>query len=341
MRVAVIGCGYWGPNLVRNFHDLVQDGMCAVSDLDPERLEAVKDKYPHLDTTTEADELLERDDIDAVAIATPVHTHYELARTAIENGKHVLIEKPLTHSVETSRDLVERANEAGVTLMVDHTFVYTGAVRKINELVEKGALGRLYYFDSVRVNLGLFQHDINVLWDLAPHDISIMDHVLEREPQAVAAHGAAHIDYSEEPIENIAYLTVFYPDDLIAHIHSNWLAPVKVRKTLLGGSEKMIVYDDTEPDEKIKVYDKGVEVEPTENLEALHDVLVSYRTGDMRAPRLDDTEALKREAKHFLECIKTGEPPITDGEAGLDVVRVLEAAQKSIDNGGQRVPLTQ
>lgn len=341
MDIAVIGCGYWGPNLIRNFHEHLQDGMCAAADLDPDRLAAMKKKYPHLDTTTDADELLSRSDIDAVAIATPVHTHYELARTAIENGKHVLIEKPLTHSAETSRDLIERADDADVTLMVDHTFVYTGAVRKIKELVEQDELGRLYYFDSVRVNLGLFQHDINVLWDLAPHDISIMDHVLDREPVAVAAHGAAHIDYSDEPIENIAYLTVFYPDDLIAHIHANWLAPVKVRKTLLGGSEKMIVYDDTEPDEKIKVYDKGVELEPNSDPEALHDVLVSYRTGDMRAPRLDDTEALKRETKHFLECIEGDEQPVTDGQAGLDVVRILEAAQKSIDNGGARIPLSE
>jgi predicted dehydrogenase len=315
--------------------------MCAVADLDQDRLESVKGAYPHLDATTDPDEVLEREDIDAVAIATPVHTHYDLAKTAIENGKHVLIEKPMTHSVETSEHLIELADQAGVTLMVDHTFIYTGAVRKINDLVESGELGRLYYFDSVRVNLGLFQHDINVLWDLAPHDISIMDHVLDPDPVAVAAHGAAHIDYSDEPIENITYLTVYYPDDLIAHIHSNWLAPVKVRKTLLGGSEKMIVYDDTEPDEKIKVYDKGVEIEPNSDPEALHDVLVSYRTGDMLAPRLDDTEALKREVRHFLDCIETGKQPVTDGQAGLDVVRILEAAQTSIDNDGARVSLAE
>lgn len=339
MKVGVIGCGYWGPNLIRNFYDLLGEDMCAVADVKSDRLESVGSTYPHLYTSTNPDDILEEGGIDAVSIATPVHTHYDLARKAIENQKHVLVEKPMTHSVETSQHLVELADEKGVTLMVDHTFIYTGAVRKINEIVESGELGRLYYFDSVRVNLGLFQHDINVLWDLAPHDVSIMEHLLKPNPIAVAAHGAAHIDYSDEPIENVAYLTVYYPDDVIAHVHSNWLAPVKVRKTLIGGSEKMIVYDDTEPDVKVKVYDKGVDIERNGDPEAIHDLLVSYRSGDMWAPHLDDTEALKREARHFIKCAEAGEQPTTDGQAGLDVVKILEAAQESIDNDGERIEL--
>lgn len=339
IRVGVVGCGYWGPNLVRNFVDWLHEGMTAVADPDPERLDAVRSSYPHLQAYPDLEAMLGDTDVDAVAVATPVHTHYEIARMALEHGKHVLIEKPMTHTVETSRELIDLAEDRGLTLMVDHTFVYTGAVRKIREIVDRGELGDLYYFDSVRVNLGMFQHDVNVVWDLAPHDVSIMEHLLDADPVAVSAHGAAHVDYGTEPIENIAYITVYYPDNLIAHVHVNWLAPVKVRKTLLGGDRKMIVYDDNEPDEKVKVYDKGVEIEPSDDPEKIYETLVSYRTGDMYAPKLDETEALKRETGHFLDCVETGKQPVTDGSAGLDVVRVLEAAQTSIDEQGELVEL--
>lgn len=339
LRVGVVGCGYWGPKLVRNFVGWLHEGMTAIADSDASRLEATRSTYPHLETFPDVEAMLAGTDVDAVAVATPVHTHYEIARTALEHGKHVLIEKPMTHSSETSRELIELADERGLTLMVDHTFVYTGAVRKIREIVDRGELGDLYYFDSVRVNLGMFQHDVNVVWDLAPHDVSIMEHVLDAKPRAVSAHGAAHVDYSDEPVENIAYITVHYPDNLIAHVHVNWLAPVKVRKTLLGGDRKMIVYDDNEPDEKVKVYDKGVEIEPSDDPEKIYETLVSYRTGDMYSPKLDKTEALKRETGHFLRCITSGEDPVTDGTEGLRVVRILEAAQRSIDAQGQLVQL--
>ena len=313
--------------------------MCAVADKDLRRLDDIQCQYPFLAGTTDAMCLFDRADIDAVAIATPVHTHFDLAKAAIERGKHVLIEKPMTHSVKTSEQLIELADRAGVTLMVDHTFIYTGAVRKLREIVNGGDFGELYYFDSVRVNLGLFQHDINVLWDLAPHDISIMDYVLQREPLAVAAHAVGHFPCNEKPIEDIAYLTIHYPNNLIGHIHVNWLAPVKVRKTLICGAKRMIVYDDIEPTEKIKVYDKGVAIEQNNGPDQLYKALVSYRTGDMYAPNLDQTEALNREVEHFLDCIANGTRPITDGHAGLKVVRILEAAQKSINEGGALVNL--
>ena len=339
LRVGVIGCGYWGPRLVRNFASILNDGMRAVADTDQGRLDAIALQYPFVWTTTNPAELIESDDIDAVAISTPAHTHFDLARAAIAAGKHVLIEKPMTDSVETSSRLIELAEEAKVVLMVDHTFIYTGAVREMKRMVSRGELGDLYYFDSVRVNLGLFQHDVNVLWDLAPHDVSIMDHVLSRTPIAVAAHGVAHMNYGQHKIEDIAYLTVYYPDNLIGHIHVNWLAPVKIRKTLIGGSKQMIVYDDTEPAEKLKVYDRGVEVSANGDQSSLYQALVSYRMGDIYAPNLDQTEALRTEVRHFLQCIEEHSTPLTDGHAGLRVVRILEAAQQSLDTGGSLVQL--
>ncbi|MGM0587766.1 MAG: Gfo/Idh/MocA family protein [Bacteroidota bacterium] len=339
-KVAVVGCGYWGPKLVRNFTSILHKNMHSVVDIDPARLESVKATYPHLQSYTSMEELIAQAPIDAVAIATPVHTHFELARQAIEQGLHVLIEKPMTHSVETSLRLMELAAEHEVTLMVDHTFIYNPAVQKIRSLVESGELGELYYFDSVRVNLGLFQHDVNVIWDLAPHDISIMNYVLGQLPEAVSAHAAAHVDFSDQPIENIAYLTMFYPNNLISHIHVNWLAPVKVRKTLVGGDRKMVVYDDNEPDEKIRVYDKGVDIKPTDKPEKVYETLINYRTGDMWVPKLSDVEPLFAEVREFLRCIQSGESPLTDGEDGLGVVKVLEAAQRSIQANGQKTSLT-
>ena len=339
MKVAVIGCGYWGPGLVRNFTSILRDGMCAAADPAPGRLEGIKAQYPHLVTTTEPHNLLDRPDIDAVVIATPIQTHYDLAKAAIERGKHVLIEKPMTHSVATSEHLIALRDKVGATLMVDHTFVYTGAVRKMREMVDKGQLGRLYYFDSVRVNLGLFQHDVNVLWDLASHDAAVMDYVLQEGPVAVSAHGAAHFTYDEKPMEDIAYITVRYEDNLIGHIHVNWLAPVKVRKMLLGGSKKMIIYDDAEPTEKIKVYDKGVDIIADDRPENIYCALVTYRMGDMYAPNLDATEALALVCQHFIDCCLDHARPITDGHAGLRVVSLLEAAQLSMERGGDSITL--
>ena len=337
LKVGVIGYGYWGPKMVRNFVSILHGGMYGVADKKPERLDAATAQYPHLRTYLDAERLI--DVVDIVVITTPVSTHYGVAKRALEAGKHVLIAKPMTDTVKSSEELILLAEKQGVTLMVDHTFIFTGAVQKMRELVDRNELGKLYYFDSVRVNLGLFHHDTNVLWDLAPHDISIMDYLLQEQPISVAAHGACHINYSHVPIEDIAYLTMFFENNLIAHVHVNWLAPVKVRKTLLAGSEKMVVYDDTEPDEKIKVYDKGVEISPKNHTEKVYDVLVSYRTGDMYAPKLDKTEPLRKEIIHFLDCVQTGRMPISDGYSGLNVVRILEAAQYSIDHGGIQVEL--
>lgn len=332
--VGVIGYGYWGPNLVRNFAEVEGAQVVAVSDLRPERLALAKSRYPYIETTTAATDVISNPRVDAVVIATPVSTHFELAHQALRAGKHVLVEKPLTATSEEAERLIEEANRRRLILMVDHTFVYTGAVRKIRELVSSGVLGQLYYYDSVRVNLGLFQHDVNVIWDLAVHDFSIMDYVLPQRPVAVSATGMSHIPGQPE---NIAYITLFFADSLIGHIHVNWLAPAKVRRTLIGGSQKMIVYDDLEPSEKVKVYDKGVTV--TDNRESIYQMLVSYRTGDMWAPQVEATEALHSEVQHFTKCIEGHEQPITDGEAGLRVVRLLEAASQSMMGRGRLIEL--
>ena len=334
IRLGVIGYGYWGPNLVRNFVEARGSQLIAVSDLRPERLAFVKGRYPAIKTTTDHRDLLVDPNIDAIAIATPVSTHYEIAMQALKAGKHVLVEKPMTATSEQAIRLVEEAERLSRILMVDHTFVYTGAVRKIRDLVEQNELGEIYYYDSVRVNLGLFQHDVNVIWDLAVHDLSIMDYVLGVFPVAVSATGMSHL--SGQP-ENVAYVTLFFETNMIAHLHVNWLSPVKVRRTLVGGSLKMIVYDDLEPSERIKVYDKGVTV--NKSSESVYQMLIGYRTGDMWAPQLDITEALRVEALHFLRCIEKGERPLTDGEAGLRVVKVLEAATQSMLERGQPVKL--
>ncbi|MBE9019626.1 oxidoreductase [Chroococcidiopsis cubana CCALA 043] len=335
INIGVIGYGYWGPNLVRTFADLPGAKVVAVSDFKIERLAKVQSRYPAVKVTTDSQDLFADPNIDAIAIATPVSTHYDLALAALQAGKHVLVEKPMTVSSQQAIRLIEEAQRRNLVLMVDHTFVYTGAVRKMQELVASKAIGDVYYYDSVRVNLGLFQHDVNVIWDLAVHDLSIMDYVLQAKPTAVSATGMSHIP--GEP-ENIAYLTLFFDNSAIAHIHVNWLAPVKVRRTLLGGSQKMICYDDLEPSEKIKVYDKGITVNGSP--ENVYQMLVGYRTGDMWSPKLDMTEALQTEALHFVDCIQQGKRPITDGEAGLRVVRILEAATQSIKQQGQLVELS-
>jgi predicted dehydrogenase len=332
--VGVIGYGYWGPNLVRNFAEVPGSRVVAVSDLRAERLLPVRARYPTVRTTTDHRDLINDSAIDAIVIATPVSTHFDLAMQALQAGKHVLVEKPLTATSEQAVRLIEEAERRKRVLMVDHTFVYTGAVRKICELVAGGELGDIYYYDSVRVNLGLFQHDVNVIWDLAVHDLSIMNYVLPAQPCAVSATGMSHVPGKPE---NIAYLTLFFDGSLIAHLHVNWLAPVKVRRTLIGGSRKMIVHDDLEPSEKVKAYDKGITV--NRNSESVYQMLVGYRTGDMWAPQLDTTEALRIEVLHFIECIEKSKRPVTNGEAGLRVVQVLEAATQSMARRGQPVNL--
>lgn len=336
IRIGVIGYGYWGPNLVRNFFEAPGAQVVCVSDLRDDRLELVSGRYPAIKTTNNAWELIEDPSIDAVAIATPVSTHFELATRTLEEGKHVLVEKPLGSNTDQVQRLIALAQKRKRVLMVDHTFVYTGAVRKIRKLVESGSLGEIYYYDSVRVNLGLFQHDVNVLWDLAVHDLSIMDYVLPFRPCAVSAAGLSHIPGGTE---NIAYLTLFFEGSQIAHIHANWLAPVKLRRTLIGASRKMIVYDDLDQAEKIKIYDKGITLNNVQNPEKLYQMLVGYRTGDMLAPQIDGTEALRREVDHFLHCIQQQEEPVTGGAAGLRVVEILQAASQSMAQRGRPVEL--
>ncbi|MCI0486191.1 MAG: Gfo/Idh/MocA family oxidoreductase [Blastocatellia bacterium] len=333
ISIGVIGYGYWGPNIVRNFAETEDCQVIAVSDLSSDRLAKVQTRYPAFETTSDYSDLLRDERIEAIAIATPVSTHFDLALQALRAGKHVLVEKPLASTSEQVIRLMDEADRRNLVMMVDHTFVYTGAVRRIRELITNDGLGDIYYYDSVRVNLGLFQHDVNVIWDLAVHDLSIMDHLLPVQPCAVSATGVSHLP--GEPA-NIAYLTLFFESNLIAHIHVNWLAPVKVRRTLIGGSQKMILYDDLEPSEKVKVYDKGITVNSTESV---YQMLIGYRAGDMWAPQLDITEALRTEAIHFINCIEEGNRPITDGESGLRVVQVLEAATQSMLQRGRPVEL--
>ncbi|WP_341524667.1 Gfo/Idh/MocA family oxidoreductase [Nostoc sp. UHCC 0302] len=334
INIGVIGYGYWGPNLVRNFAEIPGAQVTKVSDFKPELLAKVQARYPSIQVTTDCQDIFTDPKINAVVIATPVSTHFDLALAALQAGKHVLVEKPMTASSEQARRLIEEAEKRKLVLMVDHTFVYTGAVRKMHDLIATNQLGDIYYYDSVRVNLGLFQHDVNVIWDLAVHDLSIMNYVLPSQPYAVSATGISHVP--GEP-ENIAYLTCFFESNLIAHFHVNWLAPVKVRRTLIGGSQRMIVYDDLEPSEKVKIYDKGITVNG--NSESLYQMLIGYRTGDMWSPKLDMTEALRTEGLHFIDCINQGNRPITDGEAGLQTVKILEAATQSIKQRGQLVEL--
>lgn len=332
--VGIIGLGYWGPNLLRNFAEVEGAEVRVVCDLRAERLSPAVARYPRIKAVRGIEEVLADPSVDAVAIATPVSTHFEIATAALRAGKHVLVEKPLAGSTEEAMRLIDEAARRRLVLMVDHTFVYTGAVRKIAQLVSSGALGDIYYYDSVRVNLGLFQHDVNVLWDLAVHDVSIMDHVLPVRPRAVSATGMTHVAGGHE---NIAYLTLFFDSTLIGHIHVNWLAPVKIRRTLIGGSQRMIVYDDLEPSEKIKIYDKGITV--SSDPESVYQMLVGYRAGDMSAPRLDATEALRTEIAHFVECIEGGARPLTDGASGLRVVRLVEAASASMAARGRLIEL--
>jgi predicted dehydrogenase len=336
--IGIVGYGYWGPNLLRNFSEVPGCRVVSVSDLRDARLAQVRSRYPAVKTTSSFDDLIVDPQIDAVVIATPVCTHFDLAMQALRAGKHVLVEKPMAMTSDDAQRLIDEADKRQLVLAVDHTFVYTGAVRKIRELIAEGGIGDLYYYDSVRVNLGLFQHDVNVIWDLAVHDLSIMDYVLPFRPCAVSATGMGHV--AGKP-EDIAYLTLMFDAPLIAHAHVNWLAPVKMRQTLIGGSRRMIVYDDVEPSEKIKIFDKGITLNGNGkgNGEQLYELLVGYRTGDMLAPQLDMTEALLREARHFVQCIEKGEEPLANGQSGLRVVRLLEAATRSMRDRGRVVEL--
>ena len=332
VRVGVIGYGYWGPNIVRNLAGLDRCAVTAICDRDPAATQRAGRIYPAARLTSDASEVVNSPDIDAVAVVTPVWTHFEIAKAALQNGKHVFVEKPFTSTTRQAEELIELAARKNLQIMVDHTFLFGGAVRKIRELVDNGTLGPLYYFDSTRVNLGLFQHDVSVVWDLAPHDLSIMDHILREKPESVVATGGSHLNN----LADMAFITVYFPGNLIAHINVNWLSPVKVRTTLIGGKDKMLVWNDLEPDEKIRVYDKGVDIS---NGLGVYDLLVSYRSGDVWSPKVDGTEALKRELEYFIDCVMSNQAPINDGHAGLRVVRLLEAADQSLKDRGRIIPL--
>jgi len=334
--IGVIGYGYWGPNLVRNFADQTGAQVRMVCDVRRTQLDLVEQRYPTVRTTASPSDVCNDPRVDAVVIATPVQHHFELAMAALRAGKHVLVEKPIASSSAQASALIDEAARRRLTLMVDHTFCYTGAVRKMRELTEQGELGDIYYYDSVRINLGLFQSDVNVLWDLAVHDLAIMDFVLGAQPCAVSATGVAHLPGRPE---NIAYMTMLFEGKLIAHLHVNWLAPVKVRRTLLGGSRRMIVFDDLEASDKVKVYDRGISLNPS--AENIYQMLVGYRTGDMWSPQLPFEEALNVEAAHFVDCVSNGRRPLTDGEAGLRVVRLLEAATESMARQGSLVTMSE
>jgi predicted dehydrogenase len=334
VNIGIVGLGYWGPNLVRNFSEVDGCYVAMACDSDETRLKPIKRRYPYIQVTTSYKDLVDARDIDAIAIATPVVSHYELAKRALENGKHVLVEKPLCANVKEAEGLIEIAQSHGKIVMVDHTFLYTGSVRKAKELISKGGIGELYYFDSVRINLGLFRSDVNVIWDLAPHDLSIMNYLINKKPAAISAVGTQHFGNG---VEDVAYLSVQFEDNgFIAHFHCNWLSPVKIRQTLISGNKKMLVWDDLSSDEKIKVYDRGVDFK---NTDGIHKLLVSYRSGDVYVPKISNSEALKLEAEYFIDCLENNREPFNNGEAGLKVVKLLEAADLSLKSDGQRIKL--
>jgi len=333
LRIGVIGYGYWGPNLVRNFNSLENAKVVNICDRRPEALKRAIKAHPNIDAVSDADEIMKSGEIDAVVIATPVSTHFDLSKKALEHGKHIFVEKPFTSTGAQSKELIELADKKNLKIMVDHTFLFTAPVRKIKQLIDDGQLGELYYYDSTRVNLGLFQHDVNVVWDLAPHDLSIMDFLIKDKPVAIAANGKAHLGNG---LHDIAYVTAYFSNNIIAHFNVNWLSPVKVRTTLIGGEKKMLVWNDLEADEKIKLYDKGIEVK---NGAGVYDLLVGYRSGDMWVPKLEQTEALKIEAEYFVNCVLNNETPFNDGYSGLRVVKMLEACTESMEKGGKLINL--
>ncbi len=332
MKFGVIGYGYWGPNVVRNLTSLEDSQVVTIAEMSPAARARAQKAYPGINVTPDASDVFLSMEIDAVAVVTPVWTHYELAKAALLNGKHVFVEKPFTSNVAQAEELISLALKKNLKIMVDHTFLFTGAVRKIWKLLDEGTLGKLYYYDATRVNLGLFQHDINVLWDLAPHDLSIMDYLIKTSPEAIVATGQKHLNGHED----VAYMTLYFPEKVIAHINVNWLSPVKVRTTLIGGERRMLVWNDLEADEKIKVYDRGVDIT---SREGVYDLLVNYRSGDMWAPQLEQAEALRQELSYFVDCISSGQEPLNNGCAGLRVVKMLEAASESLSKRGALVYL--
>jgi predicted dehydrogenase len=327
MNFGVIGYGYWGPNIVRNLTSLESSKVITIADLSRAARGRAQKAHPGIGVTSDPMDVILATDIDAVAIVSPVWTHYELAKAALQNGKHVFVEKPFTSTAAQGEELINLAQQKNLKIMVDYTFLFTGAVRKISQLLEEQALGKLYYYDSTRVNLGLFQHDVNVLWDLAPHDLTIMGFLLKASPEAVVATGQKHLNGHED----VAFMTLYFPDKVIAHINVNWLSPVKVRTTLIGGEKKMLVWNDLEADEKLKVYDRGVNIT---SQEGVYDLLVHYRSGDMWAPQVEQGEALRRELGYFVDCITSGQEPFNDGHSGLRVVKILEAANESMEKRG-------
>jgi len=335
IKIGLIGFGYWGPNLARNFSVNPDLELAAICDFSEDRLARARRFFPHARLCNSVDELFKIPDLDAVAIATPVATHYELAKRAFQNSRHVWLEKPMTEKVAQAEELIELAQKTNKTLLVDHTYVYTGAVRKIKQIIDQGELGKLMYYDSTRVNLGLFQQDINVIWDLAPHDISIMDYLMPFKKLAVSATG---LHFFGDGLVPKSLLTVYLQGNVVAHINVSWVSPLKIRQTLIGGTSKMIVYDDNQPSEKVKIYDKGVELNST-NKEEIYHLKVQYRVGDMYSPRLEDHEALALETQHFVDCISNGIKPLTGGREGIEVVKVLVAAQESLKNRGLPVGL--
>jgi len=332
VNFGVIGYGYWGPNIVRNLTSIEGSKVIAIGEISPAARQRAQKAYPQIQVTADPMEVISHVDIDAIAIVSPVWTHYELTKSALMNGKHVFVEKPYTSTTAQGEDLINLARQKNLRIMVDHTFLFTGAVQKIRQMVDEDRLGKLYYYDSTRVNLGLFQHDINVLWDLAPHDLSIMDYIIKASPEAVVATGQKHMS----PHEDVAYITLYFPEDAIAHINVNWLSPVKVRTTLIGGEKCMLVWNDLEADEKLKVYDRGVQIN---NQEGVYNLLVHYRSGDMWSPHLEQVEALRQELTYFMDCVSSGKEAFNDGCAGLRVVKMLEAASESLSKKGSLVYL--
>lgn len=334
INIGVIGCGYWGPNLIRNFHEVSDAAVAACCDVNPDRLKYIGKRYPHLKLYSNIDDVIKNKEIDAVNIATPMSTHYHIAKDAILNGKHVLVEKPITRTSEEAKELIELAAKHKKVLMVGHTFEYTGSVNMMKEIITNNGIGKVYYFDSSRVNLGLYQKDINVVWDLAPHDISIMFYLLGELPVSVSVFGQSFVTKHED----VAYISLRFTDNKIAHLHVSWLAPVKFRRIVIGGSEKMIVYDDVENIEKVKIFDKGVSLKgPTHGI---FERQLIYRTGDVVSPKIDTTEPLKVECEHFIRCIKNNATPRSDGMSGFRVVKVLEAAQKSLKMRGKSIDVS-
>lgn len=333
LNVGVVGFGYWGPNIVRNVMSINSLNLKAVCDVNPATLKNFESQYPHIQTYASYEKLIQSKNIDIVAVITPVSSHYAITKLALEAGKHVFVEKPFTATVREAEELVLLAEKNKCCVMVDHTFIYTGAVRKIKNLIESGDMGELNYYDSTRVSLGLFQHDVNVIWDLAPHDFSIIDYVINSKPKTLIAQGADHVGRG---MENLAYITMNYENNLMVHINVNWLSPVKVRSTLIGGQKKMLVWDDLQADEKIKIYDRGVDINEKTDIYRLK---VDYRSGDMWSPKIEHKEALRSELECFVDCIKNNKVPANDAHAGLRIVRLLENANQSLKGGGKLIKI--